>query len=512
MRSRCSTFLILSVFLISLPAVAVAASLTAITLNPTSVTGGYPATGTVSLTGLSRVGEVVVLSSDRPEVAAVPSGLPMIAPTKEAMTTPFTVTTKPVATPTDVFIRATLGGVQKHATLRVLPTAIYTITFAPPTGPAGTTIRGKVSLTGPTPPGGAIVTLVSYKPAVAGIPGFVQVAAGSPEAVFDIVIAPVATPTDVGISATLWGVQKTATLSVLPITVSAITITPPSGVGGTPIKGKVSLTSPAPPGGVILTLVSDTPATAAIPGSVQVAAGSLEAVFDIVTAPVAQRTDVKISASYAGVTWSGWGGLTLRPPLPSSLTFSPSNSVIGGTPVTATLALDGLAPPGGAAFAIRILAGGSVAFPLPPTVTVPAGANQVSFTVTTTPVWQSVQIFFKLQLSGYYDWPGGNPLLLQVLAPALKEVGFNPATVSYQAGFADGWVSLTGPAPQGGAVVLLSWSNTVAATAPPSVSVSAGATAASFKVTTKPVTQPTPFTISAYNGGVTKTATLMVTP
>jgi hypothetical protein len=100
---------------------------------------------------------------------------------------------------------------------------------------------------------------------------------------------------------------------------------------------------------------------------------------------------------------------------------------------------------------------------------------------------------------------------LTVNPPALKGIALNPASVSYQAGTVDGSITLSGPAPAGVSVPL-SWSNADGATAPPTIPVAQGATTANFKVTLRPVTAPTPFTLFAYYGGARMSATVTVNP
>jgi len=73
-------------------------------------------------------------------------------------------------------------------------------------------------------------------------------------------------------------------------------------------------------------------------------------------------------------------------------------------------------------------------------------------------------------------------------------------------------VALSGPAPAGGTAVSLVSSNPGVATVPGSVAVSAGATSASFKVTTTAVASPTSVIISATLNGVTQTSTLTIVP
>src|SRR5204863_7647894 len=73
-----------------------------------------------------------------------------------------------------------------------------------------------------------------------------------------------------------------------------------------------------------------------------------------------------------------------------------------------------------------------------------------------------------------------------------------------------GTVTLSAAAPAGGAVVALKSSNTNAATVLPSVTVAAGATTATFMVTTKPVTAGTIATITATYDGISKSIGLVV--
>jgi len=73
-----------------------------------------------------------------------------------------------------------------------------------------------------------------------------------------------------------------------------------------------------------------------------------------------------------------------------------------------------------------------------------------------------------------------------------------------------GTVTLSGPAPTGGALVTLA-SNRAAAVVPASITVPAGAASATFTVKTKVVTLKKVVTISATYSGVTKTAKLTLT-
>jgi hypothetical protein len=93
----------------------------------------------------------------------------------------------------------------------------------------------------------------------------------------------------------------------------------------------------------------------------------------------------------------------------------------------------------------------------------------------------------------------------------LSSLTLNPTSVTGGASL-QGAVTLSSAAPSGGAVVMLASSNGTVAGVPPSVTVAAGATSASFTVTTTPVSVSTTVNISATYAGLTKTATLTVMP
>ena len=93
----------------------------------------------------------------------------------------------------------------------------------------------------------------------------------------------------------------------------------------------------------------------------------------------------------------------------------------------------------------------------------------------------------------------------------LSSLTLNPTSVVGGSESSTGTVTLSGPAPAGGAQVALA-SDSGAASVPSAVTVPAGATRATFTVSTTPVTASTPATISGSYGGVSKSATLTVTP
>ena len=101
------------------------ASLTAVTVNPTSVVGGNASTGTVTLSGGAPSGGAVVsLGSSNTGVATVPASVTIAAGATSAT---FSATTAAVGPSTSVTLSATYSGVTRTATLTVSPQASDTV-------------------------------------------------------------------------------------------------------------------------------------------------------------------------------------------------------------------------------------------------------------------------------------------------------------------------------------------------------------------------------------------------
>jgi hypothetical protein len=104
------------------------ASLSSLTLNPTSVTGGSASQGTVTLTAAAPSGGAVVALSSSSGAAAVPASVTVPA---GATSTTFPVSTSAVTADTAAGISGSFGGVSRTATLTVKASSTaqsYTLT------------------------------------------------------------------------------------------------------------------------------------------------------------------------------------------------------------------------------------------------------------------------------------------------------------------------------------------------------------------------------------------------
>jgi hypothetical protein len=168
------------------------------------------------------------------------------------------------------------------------------------------------------------------------------------------------------------------------VSLSSISLNPPSVTGGNSSTGTVTLDDAAPTGGAQVTLSSNNTTAARVPSSVTVAAGATSATFTVSTSAVAASTTVTISAAYSGVTKSASLTVTPAPPPPptlSSLTLSPS-SVLGGLESsTGTVTLTRPAPAGGVQV---FLLSSNGAASVPSSVFIPAGASSATFRVSTS--------------------------------------------------------------------------------------------------------------------------------
>ena len=297
-------------------------------------------------------------------------------------------------------------------------------------------------------------------------------------------------------------------LSSVPasLSLSSLPLNPTSVAGGNSSTGTVTLSGPAPTGGAQVALSSNNGA-ASVPPSVTVGAGAASATFAVSTSAVASSTTVTISAVYGSVTNTASLTVTAAPPPPptlSSLSLNPT-SVAGGNSSTGTVTLSGAASTGGAQVA---LSSNNGAASVPPSVTIAAGATSATFPVNTTAVVTSTPVTISASDGGVSK--SATLTVTPPPLPTLSSLTLNPTSVIGSVQSSTGTVTLSGPAPAGGAQVALA-SNNGAASAPSSVTVPAGATSATFTVSTSAVLASTSVMISASYNSTAQTATLSVT-
>ncbi len=195
-----------------------APALSALSVTPTSVTGGQGATGTATLAAPAPAGGVQVsLSSANPSVAAVPPTLTIAA---NATAASFPITTASVTATTLVGLGATLGASSKSAAITVnpaappAPPALSSLSLSPSSLRGGTASIGTVKISAPAPAGGVVISLTSSNPAKATVPSAVTVEPGKTSATVTVSTVATSSNTTAIITASASGVTKSATLTI----------------------------------------------------------------------------------------------------------------------------------------------------------------------------------------------------------------------------------------------------------------------------------------------------------
>src|SRR4051812_35250968 len=286
-----------------------------------------------------------------------------------------------------------------------------------------------------------------------------------------------------------WSATGTFTVVARPpvpqgLGVLSFNATPSSVSGGNATQARVTLTQPAPAGGITVKVASDM-AGVETPASVFIPAGATDAmVSPITTSPVGAAAVGSLRAAI-GTSWQQ-----------SSLGLSPllwghslgAETVIGGNATTGSVTLLNPAPAGGAV--VTLVSADPAVVTLPPSIFIPAGGTGASFNITTSSVTAATRVRID---SGYGAESYHSPALWLTVAPpgtatpaALASLALTSASIAGGAA-TTGTVTLTAPAPAGGATIRLSGSMEGQVVTPPNVTVPAGSTSATFAITAPPV-------------------------
>jgi len=227
--------------------------------------------------------------------------------------------------------------------------------------------------------------------------------------------------------------------------------------------------------------------------------GATTAVIKFTTALVVSDTDVDLVCTSGGLV--ARTGVTVLAARLQSVAIAPG-VVLGGKSALATVTLSSIAPVGGQV--VSLSTSDSVAT-VPVSVTVPSGKHVATFTVTTAAVSASKDVNVTATCNG-----SSASATLRVSILTVASVVFKPISVDGGAK-ASGLVTLTGPAPAGGAIVQLD-SDKGAVIVPATVIVPAGKLSAAFSATTQVVGERVDGDITANLNGEDVDGALSVMP
>ena len=455
-----------------------------LSLSPAVVEGGQSSTGTITLGAAAPAGGMLVTLSSDNATASVPASI--VVP-QGATTAQFTVTTSTTGSQQTAQITATAGSAAS-ASLTINPTAagqgqIAGLSLSPGTVDGGDPSTGTVTLSGAAPAGGVLVTLASND-TNASVPGSIVIPEGETTGQFTVSTSPTASPKTAQITATSAN-SVNANLSIAATSagqgqISGLSLSPSTVEGGDPSTGAVTLASPAPVGGILVTLSSDDTG-ATVPTSIVIPEGQTSGQFTVSTSPAASPNTAQITATSAN---SVNATLTINPTPAgqgqiSGLSLSPS-TVEGGDPSTGAVTLVNPAPVGGI---LVNLSSDDAAATVPASITIPEGQTSGQFTVSTSPAASpnTAQITATSANSvnatlTINPTPAGQGQLAGLTLNPTTVEGGDPST---------GTVTLVNPAPAGGILVNLS-SDDAAASVPASITIPEGQTSGQFTVSTSP--------------------------
>lgn len=244
-------------------------NITSMTIEPSLVVGGHAAAGTIALSQPAPAGGALVTLTSDNAFAAVPANVTV---PEGAASATFPIATS--STNTSVTVHITAGNDVSSTTgaLVVTPPNAVQISASPATVKGGQNSTGTITISDPAPAGGVAVSLSSGLPSLVTLPATVTVPAGATTANFPIATQVVGATRTVTLFATRGSIVSTM-LTLTPPTVDSLSVSPTSVKGGSASTGTVTISEPAPAGGITISLSSDK-TVAAVSASVTVAAGS----------------------------------------------------------------------------------------------------------------------------------------------------------------------------------------------------------------------------------------------
>jgi hypothetical protein len=230
-------------------------------------------------------------------------------------------------------------GVQVSLNTGGIPPLLAQLTTSATDVVGGGTVTGTVSLGGPAPMRGALVSLTSSRPSATFPNGkTVLIPAGSQTATFTISTTGVTAATPITITGSYNSFKQSARFTIVPpSSLSSVSISPSSLIGlygGGPATGTVILTGPASDGTVV-NLSSSNPTVASVPASISVKSGATTATFAVSAFNVTADTSVTVSATLQGTARTG--NATVRKETPTvtitkaEYTVSKSNLLVEAT-------------------------------------------------------------------------------------------------------------------------------------------------------------------------------------
>jgi hypothetical protein len=305
---------------------------------------------------------------------------------------------------------------------------------------------------------------------------------------------------------TAWSATRSFTIPAAPSKPVSVVIAKDPLYSGESTLFQLQLSTAVPSGGATIALSSSDQGALPVPATVTMPGNLAWMQFDMIefgqkAGQVNADTPVTVTATINSA--SAAGHFTVKPPSLHSLIISPS-TISGGAQPGGIVQLNGQAPSGGA---VVTLSSDSPAVQPPATVTVDPGVESVSFAVPTRSVTANTTATVTA------SWNGVSTQTQVTLTPQQPpaSITLDPTTTVGLGGSSFATVRIA-TANTTDETMQITSSNPSVASVNNSVQIPSGTTAGGFNIFTSPVATPTAVTISVTGGGVTKSATLTVTP
>jgi RHS repeat-associated protein len=479
--------------------------LTGIAFAAGQIATGGSTTGTVTLDlPASSAGTVIDLSTDAPTILSVPQNVTIAAGETEATFTAAAI--EPVSAVTEVVVSAVHGTVEEDAALQLLPPEVVSLTLTPTVVEGGQDVAAEVTLSAPAA-AGTEVTFESTSGAAVP-PPTVTVPAGATTGQATLQTEAVAQQETAVISAVLEPTSASASLTIdpVPVTLDSITVSPASIIGTNDAVVTVTLTGTAT-APVNVELLGGSGLSVEHVPYVTVAAGQTQASIPVRTLLEFEGGTSTIHARH---------GMTERDAeldiLPvdanyvESLGFS-THRVVGGGTLTAKVRI--AYEPGFGQTTVYLTSSAPGVVSVPASLTFLFNMQETTrLTIHTQAVTEPTDVTITGTCDGVITRahllvvPAAETVTIHNVSVPAEAVGGNDVTAT---------VTLSGPAPAGGASVTLGGSRTGLATLPASVTVPQGQTSANFTITTQATSYPRGVLVTASYNALVRTDVFVVT-
>jgi len=213
-------------------------------LAKTQIASGTSTVGVIKLSTAATSSTTFTVTSDDEDLATVPATV-KIAKGKTSINV--TITAGYSTSTQKVAISVANGDTSLSATVSILPLKVVSVSFSPTSVRSGTTSKATVKLNGPAPAAGKSVKITTTGPISAA--STVKVAAGKTSATVTVNTKEVLTSSTGKLTADLKG-KVTANLTVVPLKIKSVSLSPSSIDGGDSTVFTVTLDGKAPATGI----------------------------------------------------------------------------------------------------------------------------------------------------------------------------------------------------------------------------------------------------------------------